>query len=68
MVTIYESNSIFNPIEFSQYHALIEEIEKKGLEDVEEKGIYARAEDHLKTLIGAFLSEFQDYQIVYRQC
>ena len=60
-----EVNNIFNPIEFSQYHELIDEIEQKGLEQVEERGIYKEAEDNLKILINAFLSEFDDYEIVY---
>lgn len=60
-----ESNCIFNPIEFTQYQELIDEIEEKGLKDVTDKGIYQRAEDNLKVLIEAFLSEFDDYEIVY---
>jgi len=60
-----ESNSIFNPIEFSQYEEIIAEIEKKGLEDVTEEGIYQRAEENLKVLIEAFLAEFDEYEIVY---
>lgn len=60
-----ESNCIFNPIEFTQYQELIDEIEEKGLKDVTDKGIYQRAEDNLKVLIEAFLSEFDDYKIVY---
>ena len=60
-----ENNSILNPINFSQYQALIQEIEEKGLEESEKKGIYKSAEDNLKVLIGGFLSEFSDYEIVY---
>lgn len=60
-----ESNSIFNPIEFSQYKELIGEIEKKGLENVISKGIYQNAESNLKVLIEAFLAEFDGYTIVY---
>lgn len=60
-----EFNCIFNPIEFTQYQELIDEIEEKGLKDVTDKGIYQRAEDNLKVLIEAFLSEFDDYEIVY---
>ena len=60
-----ESNNIFNPIEFSQYQEIIDEIEEKGLKDVTEKGIYQSAEDNLKVLIEAFLGEFDEYTIVY---
>ena len=60
-----ESNSILNPLNFSQYQELIKEIEEKGLEEAESKGIYKAAEDNLKVLIGGFLSEFSDYEIVY---
>lgn len=64
-VVCNESNNIFNPIEFSQYEEIIEEIERRGLEDVTEQGIYDRAEDNLKVLIENFLAEFEDYEIVY---
>lgn len=64
-VVCNESNSIFNPIEFSQYQEIIDEIEAKGLEDVTSKGIYQKAEKNLKVLIEAFLAEFSDYTIVY---
>lgn len=60
-----EKNCIFNPIEFSQYEEIVGEIEKRGLEDVTKQGIYRKAEDNLKVLIEAFLSEFDDYEIVY---
>lgn len=64
-VVCNESNNIFNPIEFSQYQEIIDEIEAKGLEDVTSKGIYQEAEKNLKVLIEAFLAEFSDYTIVY---
>lgn len=34
-----EKNNIFNPISFDQYQEFIDEIEEKGLSQVEEKGI-----------------------------
>lgn len=64
-VTCVENNNILNPIEFSQYQRIIEELEAKGLKDAEEKKIYDKAESNVKTIINAFLSEFQDYEIVY---
>lgn len=64
-VVCNESNNIFNPIEFTQYQEIIDEIEEKGLEDVTSKGIYQEAENNLKVLIEAFLAEFSDYTIVY---
>ena len=60
-----EKNCIFNPIEFSQYQELINEIEQMGLEQATDQGIYAKAEENLKSLIGVFLAEFKDYEIVY---
>ena len=60
-----ETNNILNPIEFSQYQDLINEIEQMGLKQVTEQGIYSKAEDNLKSLIEVFLSEFDDYEIVY---
>lgn len=64
-VVCHETNNILNPIEFSQYEEMIGEIEQKGLEDVTKKGIYQRAEKNLKVVIEAFLSEFNNYEIVY---
>ena len=60
-----ETNNILNPIEFSQYQDLISEIEQMGLNQVEEKGIYIKAENNLKELVNVFLSDFDDYEIVY---
>ena len=41
-VSCNETNSILNPIEFSQYRNIIDEIEKKGLEEAEKQGIYRK--------------------------
>ncbi len=60
-----EKNNILNPIEFSQYQEIVDEIEKMGLEDVEKKGIYKKAEKNLKKIMNGFLSEFVDYEVVY---
>ena len=60
-----EKNCILNPIEFSQYQELVGEIEEMGLKDAESQGIYKSAEQNLKKVIDAFLSEFVDYEIVY---
>lgn len=60
-----ESNNILNPINFSQYQDLIQEIEEKGQEKVEDEGVRQEAEKNLKVLIEGFLSEFSDYEIIY---
>ena len=62
-----EKNSILNPIEFDQYKKMISEIEAEGLADVESKGIYEKAEENLKTLIKAFLDEFDGYDVVFTE-
>lgn len=64
-VSCSESNSIFNPIEFSQYEELIDEIEKEGLEQTESEGIYQKAEENVKQIMDGFLAEFKDYEIEY---
>jgi hypothetical protein len=64
-VNCTESNTALNPIEFSQYQEIISEMEAMGLEDVEEKDIYGKAEEQLKTVLNGFLSEFKDYEIEY---
>lgn len=64
-VTCSESNNILNPIEFSQYQEILDEIKTKGLADVETQGIYKSAEENVRKIISGFLSEFKDYEIVY---
>ena len=64
-VEVSEKNNILNPIEFSQYKALISEIEETGLEQAESKGIYDKAEKNSKKVIEGFLSKFDDYEIEY---
>lgn len=60
-----EKNNIFNPIEFSQYQEIVNQIESEGLEDAESNGIYEDAEKNVIKVINAFLAEFEDYEIVY---
>lgn len=60
-----ESNNPLNPIEFSQYQDLIQEIEDEGLEKVEGKGIYKAAETNLKLIIVNFLAEFDEYTVEF---
>ena len=64
-VSCSESNNILNPIEFSQYEELVDEIEKEGLEQAESEGIYQKAEENVKQIIDGFLAEFKDYEIEY---
>lgn len=64
-VSCSESNNILNPIEFSQYQEIVEEIEIKGLVDVESKGIYHSASENAKMVMDSFLAEFENYEIVY---
>lgn len=60
-----EKNNLLNPIEFSQYEVLIKEMEAEGLVEVEAKGIYDKADENLENLIKIFLSDFDDYEIVF---
>ena len=60
-----ESNTPLHPIEFSQYQELVSDIEEEGLVDVESKGIYDKAEEHIKEIIMIALSGFTDYTIVF---
>ena len=52
---VSEKNNILNPIDFSQYQELIDEIEEDGLRIATEEGIFKKAEDSLKQLITGFL-------------
>lgn len=64
-ISCSESNNILNPIEFSQYQEIVDEIETKGLEDVKTKGIYNTASENVKNIMNKFLSDFNGYEIVY---
>lgn len=64
-ISCSESNNILNPIEFSQYQEIVDEIETKGLEDVKTKGIYNTASENVKNIMNKFLSDFKGYEIVY---
>ena len=56
---------MLNPIKFSQYEDLIGELEKEGLTEIEDKGIYDSANNNLKKIIKQFLHEFDGYEIVF---
>lgn len=60
-----EKNNIFNPIEFSQYQDIVNQIESEGLADAEANGIYESAKKNVIKIMNAFLAEFEDYEIVY---
>lgn len=64
-ISCSETNNILNPIEFSQYQEIVDEIETKGLEDVKTKGIYNTASENVKNIMNKFLSDFKGYEIVY---
>ena len=65
-ISCSESNNILNPIEFSQYEELVDEIEKIGLERAEAEGIYQKAEENVEQIMNGFLAEFKDYEIEYK--
>ena len=60
-----ENNTIFNPIDFTQYRTLISEIESQGLSQAEAEGIYAQAENQVKGIIQNFLSGFEEFEIIF---
>ena len=60
-----EKNSIFNPINFSQYQKLVESIQQTGLKQAEHDGIYDAAGNNLKNIVTNFLSCFNDYTVVF---
>ncbi len=64
-VKCQENNTILNPIDFSQYQSMISEIEIKGLTQVENEGIYDKAENHIKIIIQNFLAGFDEFEIVF---
>ena len=63
-VKVSERNNILNPIDFSQYQELIDEIEEDGLRIATEEGIFQKAKDNLKQLITGFLMGVE-YEIVF---
>lgn len=62
-----EANNILNPIDFSQYQTLIDEIEETGLAKAEADGIYASALENAKHVISGFLGAFDDYEIIFME-
>jgi hypothetical protein len=64
-VECVEDNNIFNPIDFSQYQEVIDEIENEGLNNVTNEGIYENAEENIEKIIKNFLTEFSDYDIEF---
>ena len=60
-----DSNSILNPLEFSQYQLLVQEIEETGLNQAESDGVYTAAEKNAELLIENFLSGFEDYEVIF---
>ena len=60
-----EKNNIRNPIDFEQYRAMFEYIEKVGLEDVEADNIYDKAEENMQWITRKFLSVFEDYSVEF---
>lgn len=66
-VNFNEVNNILNPIEFTQYKTLFEEIEEEGKKDVINKGIYEKAEANIKKVIKKALSGFSGYTINFME-
>ena len=63
-LTYKENNTMLNPIQFSQYQALIAEIEDEGLVKAEENNIYALAQENIHFIINNFFDQFDDYSVV----
>lgn len=60
-----ESNNILNPLDFTRYQEMISDLERRGLRQVEEEGIYNAAEDQVKLLLRGFLSGFEEYEVIF---
>lgn len=60
-----EKNNVLNPIEFTQYQAIISEMEEEGLEKTKELGIFDNAREHFEKIVKQFLSGMTDYKIVF---
>lgn len=60
-----ETNNILNPIAFQQYQDLIADLEEAGLEEAEEEGIYAAAEQQVQVIVTNFLAGFEGYEVVF---
>ena len=46
---------------------MIAAIEELGLQEAVDNGIFEAADEHLKTVITAFLAEFKDYEITFME-
>ena len=58
-VKVVEKNNILNPIEFEQYHTLINEAKELGLSQAESEGLYEAAEQNVRAIIQNYLSGFK---------
>lgn len=58
-VIVAETNNIFNPIDFGQYLALINDAKALGLTQAEEDGLYEAAEANVKTILKNYLAGFE---------
>ncbi len=64
-VSCDEENNILNPIDFSQYQSMFEEIEAEAVDKAEEEGIYEEARENAERLIEMSLAVFSEYEIVF---
>ena len=60
-----EQNSILNPIDFSEYQGLFDEMEEEGLAEAEEQGIYEAADKNAENIIVNFLGAFDGYTVQF---
>ena len=58
-VIVSENNNILNPIDFGQYHALINDAKTLGLTQAEEDGLYEAAEANVKAILENYLAGFE---------
>ena len=63
---IREENNILNPIATETVMQYFQQIKEEELKIAESKGIYDLAEDQLKVLIEALLSDFSDYEVIFK--
>ena len=64
-LNINETNSIFNPIDSSQYINLLSSLQEKGLSKVEEDDIYTKANQALQDQMTYFMGLCCDYEVMF---
>lgn len=58
-------NNVFNPIDADEVTNYLSGVKDEALKTAKEEGLYEKAEENAKLVIGTFLETFEDYEVVF---